>query len=250
MGNLLFSSDGKLDKTSKLYRLLREDFTYHSSKIEGSTLTKEEHITLAALNFKETDIESIKKLFPNTDIRKQNDAIENIGCIKLFDYVVENYTKPLTHEEIQKYQGILKKDSKLEEVSPEQVGKYRIEDVIVKNSTFDSAPSRLVYQKMDSLLKNYEVRKINSLHDIAEFHCEFETIHPFRDGNGRVGRMIMFKQCFQTDIHPFIIDDISRNQYLNSLELYNTHHTCKYLLECFEELQNVFKEKYSKYLSK
>jgi Fic family protein len=246
---LLFKN-GKLAETSQLYRLLRQDFTFHSSRIEGSTLTKEEHSILSALNFKETDIKAIKSMFKDADERKQNDAIENVGCIKLFDYVTENFNVVLSHQEIQRYQGILKNGSKLQEISPEQVGKYRKEDVIVKNSSFDSTPYYKVYESMDNLLKNYQVRDVKNINDIADFHCEFETIHPFRDGNGRIGRMIMFKQCLQTNVYPFIIDTISRNQYLNALEIFNQKHTSQYLVECFVELQAVFKSKYIDYLSK
>jgi Fic family protein len=246
----LLLKNGKLDKENKLYRLLREDFTFHSSKIEGSTLTKEEHLTLAALNFKETDINSIKKLFADAGERKMNDAIENANCIKLFDYVLENFNNPLTHFEIRTYQGILKKDSKLYYVSPSQVGAYRTEDVFVTNSTFNSTPFLKIQEEMDKLLNKYSEKNLNNLENITNFHCEFETIHPFRDGNGRVGRMIMFKQCMQTNTYPFIVDSISRNQYLNALEIYNLKNSSTYLIDCFKELQNVFKAKYSKYLAK
>ncbi|MDR0340693.1 MAG: Fic family protein [Mycoplasmataceae bacterium] len=243
---LLFKNN-KLDKNSKLYRLLRDDFTYHSSAIEGSKLSKDEHLKLTVLNLKETDVESIKQIFKDNNERKINDAIENANCIKLFDYVLENYDKELTHFEISLYQGILKRESELARVSPEQVGAYRNVDVFVTNSTFNSSSHFHIQSEMENLLQKYH--NIKNLNDIADFHCEFETIHPFRDGNGRVGRMIMFKQCMQTNVYPFIIDSISRNQYLNALEIYNDRNTSEYLVECFKELQDVFKSKYSKYFS-
>jgi hypothetical protein len=122
-----------LKKNKSFYNEVREDFTYHSSNIEGSTITREDHSKLANLKSNQ-NIHDVKL----NHAAKENDLIENLNCLKLFDYVFDTIGAPLTHADIQHYQLILKKDSLLEKNVPEETGKYRKSNVSVGG--FDSVP--------------------------------------------------------------------------------------------------------------
>ncbi|MDR0341287.1 MAG: Fic family protein [Mycoplasmataceae bacterium] len=223
------------------YKKVREDFTYHSSTIEGTTVTREEHTKLANLKFNQTirDIE----LSSNTN---ENDAIENLNCIKLFDYVFENLNQKLDHDTICLYQYILKKDTLLHKNVSEETDKYR--KTFVSAGNFDATPPYMIYQLMDQLIKDYEIRFPILLDDIAQYHVRFEAIHPFRDGNGRVGRIIAFKQCLENNIIPFIVDSDTRKQYIDAIYIAQTKNDFKYIIDYFFEQQKTFMIKYREYI--
>jgi Fic family protein len=82
------------------------------------------------------------------------------------------------------------------------------------------------------------------LEDICEFHCRFEKIHPFLDGNGRIGRLIMLRQCLQNNITPFIIDNDTRSEYINALKMYHKTNFASFLVEYCKKLQKIFLQKY------
>jgi Fic family protein len=233
----------ELLKTDKeFYTKVREDFTYHSSAIEGTTVTREEHTRLAELKPGEDIIAA--HLSSHTDI---NDAIENLNCIKLFDYVFENYEEKLSHTVICKYQSILKKDTLFAKQIPEETGKYR--KTQVNAGSFEALPYYKIHEFMEQLLKDYEVRYPILLPDIVEFHIRYECIHPFRDGNGRTGRMIAFKQCLENNVVPFIINNSTRNSYIDSIRAAETTYDYSYLNNYCLLQQNSFMKKYQKYIN-
>ena len=176
---------------------------------------------------------------------KTNDLIENLNCLKLFDYVFNNLSEPLTHQTIQLFQYILKKDSQLHRNIPEETGKYRTTYVSAGN--LEGAPPYVIREKMENLIKDFQIRKVLLIDDIAEFHSRYESIHPFRDGNGRTGRMISFKQCLENGQIPFIVDNETRRQYIDSLSLSNKG-DYKYIIEYCLQQQKAFVLKYQKHL--
>jgi Fic family protein len=231
-----------LRENNDFYQKVREDFTYHSSIIEGSTVTRKDHEKLAKIK-KNQSIESLHL----SSATNQNDALENLNHLKLFDYVFNHLTGELSHETIKKYQFILKQDSKLHKNVPEETGKYRTTNV--KAGGFESIPHYLVYEKINELLKDFEIRKPILIDDIAEFHIRYETIHPFRDGNGRTGRMISFKQCLLNNIIPFIVDKDTRQSYIDSIYIGQTKFNYLPLTSYCLQQQKVFIKKYHEYIS-
>ncbi|GHU51522.1 hypothetical protein FACS189459_7330 [Bacilli bacterium] len=231
-----------LKTNAEFYKIFRNNFTYHSSSIEGSTITKEEHTKLSMLNNKANvnDIDFIIK-------EKINDAIENLNCIKLFDYMFSNYDEALSHEIIKKYQYILKEKSLLHLNVPNECGKYR--STYVKVGALEGTPPYLIHEQMDSLLKDFSIRKIFLLDDIAEFHVRYETIHPFRDGNGRTGRIIMLKQCLLYNITPFDIDSSTRNEYIDTISLTQQTYDYSKMQNYFTKRQKDFLIKYKEYIN-
>jgi Fic family protein len=138
----------------------------------------------------------------------------------------------------------LKKDSNLAKNIPEEYGKYRKTHVGIVGSEFETAESHKIYLLLDELIKDFNYRRNIKLSDICEFHVRFESIHPYRDGNGRIGRMIMFKQCLENNIIPFVITKHSRNQYIDCLKIFNKQGEIKYLEKFIIKLQKDFREKY------
>jgi Fic family protein len=231
-----------LRENKEFYKRIREDFTYHSSTIEGSTVTREDHKKLAEMKKGQT----IQSLHLSNAV-SQNDVIENLNHLKLFDYVFNNLKEELSHEVIQKYQFILKQGSGLHKNVPEETGKYRITSV--KAERFEALPHYLIHQKMDELLKDFKIRHPILIDDIAEFHVRYEAIHPFRDGNGRTGRMISFKQCLLNNIIPFIVDKDTKQSYIDSVYIGETKYDYSFLVSYYLLQQKVFLKKYDEYLN-
>jgi Fic family protein len=178
---------------------------------------------------------------------QDNDVIEKLHHLKLYDYVFNNLDEKLTHDTIKKYQFILKQDSYLNKNVPEETGKYRITNV--KAERFEAIPHYLVYEKMDELLKDFQVRQPILVDDIAEFHIRYEAIHPFRDGNGRTGRIISFKQCLINNVIPFIVDKDTRQSYIDSVYIGETKYDYSYSISYYLLQQKSFLTKYRQYLN-
>jgi Fic family protein len=102
---------------------------------------------------------------------------------------------------------------------------------------------------MKNFIDDINYIKDLTLDDICKFHCRFEKIHPFQDGNGRIGRLIMLKQCLQTDIIPFFINSATREEYINCMRLYNRTELSSFLKEYCLKQQKIFIQNYSEYLN-
>jgi Fic family protein len=233
----------ELLRTNKdFYNRIREDFTYHSSVIEGSTITKEQHQQLSKLS----NTQSLNKIINQLHINKE-DAIENFNCLKLFDYVFNHLENKLIHHEICQYQAILKENTAFQSNNPNEVGSYRKSSVMV--GRHHPPESYKIHELMEQLITNFNYRKLLLIDDIAEFHAQFESIHPFRDGNGRVGRIIAFKQCLNNNVIPFIVNKETRSTYINCLEIYNLKTDALTLAKYFLDQQKVFADIYRQYLN-
>ena len=194
-----------IQKTS-LFNSLRVSFTHHSSAIEGITLTYGETKRLL-----ETGI--------SADSKPMHEQLVVLGFADCFDFVLReaaNVTKNLDTNLIKDMHAIL--FEKALKVTPERiekpVGAWRLDERFIKGVDIKLTPPNLVDQDLNNLL--YQA-KISSLNDIAKFHIDFELIHPFADGNGRVGRLITTYQAIQNDIVPPLILDDHRKEYLDAL---------------------------------
>lgn len=195
-----------------IYHYCQVNFAYNSNKIEGSKLTEDETEEIF-----ETD-----SFIPKTDDAiKFDDLTEMKNHFRLFDYMLDTLDEPLSKDMMIKMNKILKRNTSDEENPRYNVGGFKIapNKIGLINVIHTSSPQD-VEENLDSLLKWYHDLKKITLEDIIEFHYEFETIHPFADGNGRVGRMIMFKECLKNNIMPFIVLDDDKPYYMRGLKNY------------------------------
>ncbi|MDR3163820.1 MAG: Fic family protein [Mycoplasmataceae bacterium] len=227
---ILFKN-GKVDKESDLYIELKNDFTFHSSAIEGSKVSKQDNLSLITEPYK---IDSLLKKYPEKDV------VENLNLIRVFDYVVDTHDEQLSISYIKKIHGILCKDSPDLYDRDEQAGEFRRHDVRVGKHL--GARPEYIHILLSKLLKDF--KKSLNLNDVAKFHCEYEIIHPFYDGNGRTGRMIMFKQCIQNNIKPFYVENINVRSYYLGIEYYEVTNKTTAMIEYLMNQQERFNIKY------
>lgn len=176
-----------------LYYKLQVDFAYNSNHMEGSRLSKEQTRTL----FETKTI--------GGDYVPADDVIETMNHFRCFDHIIDTYKEPLTQEYIKELHCILKSGTISSHSEEAVIGDYKKYDNIV--GELETAPASIVPSLMSELIENYNSVPSKDINDIIGFHVSFEKIHPFYDGNGRIGRLIMFKECIKNGIVPFIITD-------------------------------------------
>lgn len=215
-----------------IYHYSQVNFSYNSNKIEGSRLTSEQTEAIFATS----------SFIPKSDdLIKLDDLIESKNHFKLFDYMIDNIDKNLSKEMIIEMNKILKRNTSDEENPRYNVGGFKIvpnmiEFVNVINTT---APED-VEKEIDKLLKDYNSKTDITLEDIIDFHYAFESIHPFGDGNGRVGRIIMFKECLRNNIMPFIVLDDDKSYYMRGLKEYKNDKM--FLIDTIKHEQDLFEK--------
>ncbi|SEM60861.1 Helix-turn-helix [Butyrivibrio sp. ob235] len=188
-----------------LYHELQVRVTYNSNHIEGSKLSEDQtrHIF-------ETDTVDIGVGVPVDDI------LETVHHFRAIDYVIDIAEEELSEDIIKRLHYIIKHDTKYSTLSWFEVGDYKKRANVVGGRE-TSKPSE-VHKHMEALLKEYNLKKNVTVEDIIALHAEFEYIHPFQDGNGRVGRLVALKECLRHNIVPFIIEDSKKNYYYRGLK--------------------------------
>lgn len=180
------------------YYDLKYKFNYHSNKIEGSTFTLENILNLMQYN-------NVEGKHPFDDVMETKNSLE------LFDFVVDTLGEKLTKTLLFEFHSILKKGTKDEEYGFKDCYK-KIPNMILGTERKVAQPYE-VEQLINELIEWYcNLNKI-TLKEIAEFHLQFESIHPFQDGNGRIGRFIILKQCIEANINPIIINSANVDNY-------------------------------------
>lgn len=209
-----------------IYNNLKAKFLYHTNKIEGSTFTLPEIETLILEN-----IVSGKHFF--------DDIIETKNSLELFDYIIDNYQDKITVFKLREYHQILKKNTKDNSIG--QAGTFKkFPNMLSGTPEIKLAEPHEVYEKITNLLKK-EPKKIEEL---AKFHGTFETIHPFLDGNGRIGRFLLLQQCLQNDIDLIYINSENSTQYKRALYVLQKTGEIDSLLNVFQKSQSLFKEEF------
>lgn len=195
-----------------IYHYSQTNFSYNSNKIEGSRLTSEQTEAIF-------DTSSI--ITKSNDLIILDDLIESKNHFKLFDYILDNVNEHLTKEMIIEMNKILKRNTSDEENPRYNVGGFKVvpNKIGLVNVIHTSKPEDVEID-IDKLLNEYNSLNEIKLEDIIDFHYRFERIHPFGDGNGRVGRMIMFKECLKNNIMPFIVLDEDKPYYMRGLREY------------------------------
>lgn len=187
-----------------LYHELQVRMTYNSNHIEGSKLSE----TQTRLIFETNTIDA-------GDGVPVDDIIETMHHFRAIDYVIEHAEDVLSEEIIKHLHYILKHDTKDAELGWFAVGDYKKRANVVGGR--ETAKPDEVQGRMRTLLESYNAIGDVKLEDIVAFHAEFEAIHPFQDGNGRVGRLIALKECLHHNVIPFIIEDRKKIFYYRGL---------------------------------
>ena len=216
-----------------LYHLTQIKLAYNSNRIEGSRLTEEQTRYMY----------ETKTLLPSgNEAAPINDIIEMQNHFALFNAMLSTADQPLTEDIIKTYHRILKSSTTDAQLDWFAVGDYKTQENIVGD--METTPPEQVAAEMGRLLQQYNGKGSISLEDVIDFHVRFERIHPFQDGNGRVGRMVMFKECLKNDIVPFIIEDTKKAFYYRGLREYNREPG--YLLDTCLDAQERYKAYWQK----
>ena len=215
-----------------IYHFSEVVFAYNSNKIEGGKLTEDET----------EEIFSTNSFLPKTDDAiKLDDLIEMKNHFRLFDYMLDNIDAKLSKENIIEMNKILKRGTSDEDNPRYNVGGFKIvPNKIGLINVIDKSSQKDVDSDMTILLDWYNSLSNVSLEDIIEFHVRFERIHPFGDGNGRVGRMIMFKECLNNNIVPFIILDKDKPFYMRGLKEYKNDKM--FLIDTIKNEQDIYEK--------
>ena len=211
-----------------IYHKVQVDLTYNSNHIEGSRLTHEQTRYIFETNTIGFSTGSI-----NVD-----DIVETANHFKCIDMILERAKYALSESFIKELHRSLKNGTSDSRRNWFAVGGYkRLPNEVGGRET--TSPER-VSAEMRALLETYNAIQEKTLDDIITFHVRFETIHPFQDGNGRIGRLIMFKECLGNDIVPFIIDDAMKMFYYRGLQEWNSEKG--YLRDTILAAQDDFKK--------
>lgn len=218
-----------------IYHYSQVNFAYNSNKIEGGKLTEDETEEIF-----ETD-----SFIPKSDTAiKLDDLIEMKNHFRLFDYILDIIDKPLSKEIMIDMNKILKRNTTDEENPRYNVGGFKVvPNKIGLINVINTSKPEDVEKDLDILISEYEEMDEITLEDIIDFHYKFELIHPFGDGNGRVGRMIMFKECLRNNIMPFIVLDNDKPYYMRGLKNYKEDKmflidTIRYEQDLYENIVN------------
>lgn len=214
---------------NSIYDDIKIEYLYHSNKLEGSTF-----------NIKQLNILLEEKMVVGE--HSINDVQETINSLELFDFVIETLNEKLTDRLLREYHAILKKNTSDENYG--FVGVYKKLPNKLRNVDIELAQPYEVEELIKILLET----KITSIEDIANFHQKFEHIHPFQDGNGRIGRFIILRQCLENNVDLIAIDDEYNKEYREALYKAQTTGSLEQLIQVLKRCQERLSEKMQSYI--
>lgn len=220
-----------------IYHRTQIDLTYNSNHIEGSRLTKEQTRFIFETN-------TLGATSENTRI---DDIMETVNHFRCIDYVIDHATDKVTEAHIKQLHRILKANTSDSQKDWFVVGDYKkLPNEVGEEKTVEP---KSVHKHMAKLVSDFNSRGTISLDDVIDFHVKFERIHPFQDGNGRVGRLLMLWQCLQNRIVPFIISEELRLFYYRGIQKWGRvnefmQDTCLTAQDNYKALLDYFKIKY------
>lgn len=193
----------KMDR-SGIYAKTQKLMAYNSNKIEGSTLTPDQTASLFDTG----------TILADGEIFKAKDIEEMTGHFSMFNEMLKTLHEPLSEDLIKKFHFRLNQVANIKTARPDEVS-----------------------DRMKKLLQNYVPEKKHTVEDLARFHAAYETIHPFQDGNGRTGRLLLLRECLASDIIPVIIRDENKLDYYHALNAAQTKNDYQKLCQFFEKEQ-------------
>ncbi|MDE7395894.1 MAG: Fic family protein [Clostridiales bacterium] len=229
------------EKTTKLsggiYHKVQIELTYNSNHIEGSRLTHDQTRYIFETNMIGADGGAVKV----------DDIVETANHFKCIDLIIENAKKPITEAFIKELHRTLKSGTTDARQDWFAVGDYKKRPNTVGGLA--TAQPEEVAEKMKKLLSEYNAKKEKELDDLLDFHYKFERIHPFQDGNGRIGRLLLFKDCLKYNIVPFVIDEVLKFFYYRGLQEWQNERgflrdTCLMAQDKFKQYLDYFKIQY------
>lgn len=220
-----------------IYHRTQIDLTYNSNHIEGSRLTHDQTRYIFETNTIGIEGESIRV----------DDIIETMNHFRCIDIIIERAEEKLTESLVKELHLTLKAGTSDSRKDWFAVGEYkRLPNEVGGNET--TSPEN-VHREMKALLREYDSKKRKTFEDIIDFHQRFESIHPFQDGNGRVGRLIIFKECLSNGFVPFIITDELKMYYYRGLREWNNARgylldTCLTAQDSYKSMLDYFRIRY------
>ena len=220
-----------------LYHNTQIIFAYNTNHIEGSKLTEDQTRYIYETN---------TILFEGETVASVDDIVETSNHFKLVDYMLDNADKELTEEMIKNFHRILKEGTMDSRKDWFNVGEYK--RLVNEAGSMKTSSPKQVAKDMQKLMEWYNSLSKVTIKDIIEFHARFEKIHPFQDGNGRVGRIIAFKECLKNNIIPFIILDKDKLFYYRGLKEYQNKTEKGYLIDTCLNAQDQYTNMIEYYL--
>lgn len=219
----------KFDR-SGVYAYTQRLLAYNSNKIEGSTLTEEQTASLF-------DHGMLPK---SDDYYRAKDVEETNGHFLMFNKMLDTINNPLTQNMIKQFHYELKSGVFEDRANGYAIGEYKKRPNMI--GMYQTVRPENVESEMELLMEWYGDAK-QDIAILAEFHARYESIHPFQDGNGRTGRLILFRECLKNELLPVVIEDANRNEYLDALREYREEKSLNKLIELFKKEQEFYSEK-------
>lgn len=216
----ILSEQKEMKLKGNLYHNTQIIFAYNTNHIEGSKLTEDQTRCIFETN---------TILFEGETIASVDDILETANHFKLVDYMLEKAEENLTEDMIKEFHRLLKEGTADSRKEWFKVGDYK--QVVNEAGSTKTTSPKYVQRDMTNLMDWYNSLSKITIKEIIEFHARFEKIHPFQDGNGRVGRIIIFKECLKNNIIPFIILDKDKLFYYRGLKEYQNNGEKGYLID-------------------
>ena len=220
----------KFDR-SGVYAYTQRTMAFNSNKMEGGLLTEEQTAYLFDSG-----------ILPKTDdFYRAKDVEEMNGHFLMFNRMLDTLEEPLTQELIKAFHYEFKSGVFEDRANGYAIGAYKKRPNMI--GIYTTVKPDAVADEMEKLLAWYHTQKVD-LSVLAEFHGRYESIHPFQDGNGRTGRLILFRECLRNGIIPFVIEDANRHEYVEALKAYREN-DCEKLVALFRKEQEFYCNKCS-----
>lgn len=218
----------KFDR-SGVYAFTQRLLAYNSNKIEGSTLTEEQTASL----FDHGTLPRSEDYYRAKDVEEMN------GHFLMFNRMLDTFEEPLSENLIKQFHHELKSGVFEDRANGYAIGDYKQRPNMI--GMYQTVRPENVSMEMHLLMDWYHKQDI-TISVLAEFHARYESIHPFQDGNGRTGRLILFRECLKKGIVPIVIEDANRNEYLEALKEYSEEKSLNKLISLFEKEQRFYLE--------
>lgn len=230
-------AEKKAKLSGGIYHQIQIELTYNSNHIEGSRLTHDQTRYIFETNTIGIEGEAVRV----------DDIVETANHFKCIDMIIENAKKPITEAFIKELHRTLKSGTTDARQDWFAVGDYkRLPNTV--GGLYTAQPEE-VAEKIKALLFEHNAKKEKNFDDLLDFHYKFECIHPFQDGNGRIGRLLLFKDCLKYNIVPFIIDEELKLFYYRGLKEWTSERgylrdTCLRAQDKFKKYLDYFEIKY------
>lgn len=231
-----FQIERKKFDRSGIYAYTQRILAYNSNKIEGSTLNEEQTASLFDTGM----------LPVSNDYYRAKDIEETNGHFLMFNKMIDTLDEPLSEALIKAFHYELKSGVFEDRANGYAIGEYKKRPNMI--GIYETALPEDVPEKMQELLAWYHEIPVKTLAIMAQFHARYESLHPFQDGNGRTGRLILFRECLKADLMPVVIEDRHRLRYMGGLKEYRETGETALLQELLQEEQLEYAKKVNYFL--